>query len=108
MNKKVKIEEEVKKTLGMLDQQESLPPNPFFYTRIQQRIKEKSEGKFAFLGFLKPALLTGLVVINIGTYIWFFSDDQVDTLNNNQQELIELLSQDFNLEQSQTNLFLAE
>ncbi len=41
MNKQEKIQNEIDKTLGMFEKKESLPPNPYFYTRVQQRLNEK-------------------------------------------------------------------
>lgn len=108
MDKKEKIEEEVRKTLGMLDQNESLPPNPYFYTRVQQRINERSGSKSTSLGFLKPALLTILLLINLGTFIWYFNSSEDYYATDTRQELIEILSSDLNLNTNQSNIFLAE
>jgi hypothetical protein len=108
MNRKEKIEEEVRKTLGMLDQKESLPPNPYFYTRVKQRINEQSGSKSKTIGFLKPALLTILLLINAATFIWYYNSTEDYYATETRQELIEILSNDLNLNANQNNLFLAE
>jgi hypothetical protein len=108
MNKKEKIEEEIRKTLTVFDQKESLPPNPYFYTRVQQRIKENSENNSIVWGYLKPAFLTILLLINMATFIWYFNTTGSYSAAEKQQELIEYLSSDLNLNTNQNNIFLAE
>ena len=108
MNKKEKIEEEVRKTLNVFELKESLPSNPYFYTRIQQRIKEKTENNSTSLGFLKPALLVCLLLINVGTFIWYFNSSEDYYVTETRQELIEILSSDLNLKTNQSNIFLSE
>ena len=108
MNKKEKIEEEIRKTLAVFEQKQSLPPNPYFYTRVQQRINERSGSKSTTMGFLKPALLTILLLINVSTFIWYFNYTENYSSTENQQELIEFLSNDLNLNTNQNNIFLSE
>lgn len=108
MDKKEKIEEEIRKTLAVFDQKESLPPNPYFYTRVQQRIKEHSANNSTVWGFLKPALLTILLLFNVGTFVWYFNSNEDYTSTENQNELIEILSSDLNLNTNQNNILLAE
>ncbi len=108
MNKKEKIEEEIRKTLAVFEQKQSLPPNPYFYTRAQQRINERSGSKSTTMGFLKPALLTILLLINVSTFIWYFNYTENYSSTENQQELIEYLSNDLNLNTNQNNLLLSE
>ncbi len=108
MNKKEKIEEEIRKTLDVFEQKESLPPNPYFYTRVQQRIRERSGSKFTVVGFLKPVLLTILLLINVGTFIWYFNSSEDYHATESRQELIEILSSDLNLNTNQSNILLAE
>ena len=108
MDKKEKIEEEIRKTLDVFEQKESLPPNPYFFTRVQQRINERSGSKSTTMEFLKPALLTFLLLINVGTFIWYFNSSANYSSAEKQQELIEYLSSDLNLNTNQNNIFLAE
>jgi hypothetical protein len=108
MNIKEKVEEQIRKTLDVFEQKQSLPPNPYFYTRVQQQIKERSENKSRTLGFLKPALLTLLLLINLGTFIYYLSSAENYSATEKQQEIIQLLSSDLNLNTNQNNIFLAE
>ena len=108
MDKKEKIEEEIRKTLDLFEQKQSLPPNPYFYTRVQQRIRERSGSKSTIMGFLKPALLTILLLINAATFIWYFNSSANYSAAEKQQELIEYLSSDLNLNANQNNIFLSE
>ena len=108
MDKKEKIEEEIRKTLDVFDQKQSLPPNPYFYTRVQQRINERSGSKSTTMGFLKPALLTILLLINVATFIWYNNSSANYSSAEKQQELIEYLSSDLNLNTNQNNIFLAK
>jgi hypothetical protein len=108
MKNKEKIEEEIRKTLDMFEQKESLPPNPYFYTRVQQRLNEKSENKSIVAGYLKPVFLSILLFINVATFVWYFDSSANYTAANNQEELIEYLSSDLNLNTNQSNIFLAE
>jgi len=108
MNNKEKIEEEIRKTLDAFEQKESLPPNPYFYTRVQQRIKEGSENKSTIWKFLKPLPLACLLLINIGTFIWYFNTSEVYSATETRQELIEILSYDLDLNTNESNMFLAK
>ena len=108
MNKKERIEEEVRKTLDVFELKESLPPNPYLYTRIQKRIKEKMENNSKILVILKPVLLTILLLINVGTVIWYFNSSEDYYVTETRQELIEILSSDLNLKTNQSNIFLSE
>ena len=108
MNKKEIIEEEIRKTLDVFELKESLPPNPYFYTRVQQRIKENSVNNSTVWGYLKPALLTILLLINVSTFIWYFNYTENYSSTENQQELIEYLSNDLNLNTNQNNILLSE
>lgn len=108
MDKKGKIEEEVRKTLDVLDQKELLPPNPYFYTRVQQRIKANSENNYTVWRYLKPALLIILLLINVSTFIWYFNNAGNYSTTEDQQKLIEYLSNDLNLNTNQNNILLSE
>jgi hypothetical protein len=105
MNKKEKIAEQIKKTLGQFEQAEQLSPNPFFYTRVQARIQERRRKRSIFATILRPALLTALIVMNLSTAIWYLSGSDQDGQSGNRQELIEILVSDLNLENSQSNIF---
>lgn len=106
MNNQEKIEQEINKTLEQFEKAERLTANPFFFTRVQQRISERSRKQPAIYRFLKPALVTGLLTINILTFVWYSTGSNVNETTDSRQELIELLSADFNLENDQNNIFL--
>ncbi len=67
MNKKDTIEQEIQKTLDQIENTENLPPNPYFYTRVQARLEERRKKQNVFSAILRPALLTALVAINLST-----------------------------------------
>ena len=96
--KKEKVQIEIDKTLGLLDQKESLPPNPYFYTRIKQRLDEKKRKKFSFSNSLKPALFTLLLILNLTTVIWYTSSEELIDLTESEIALVDVLKSDLNLE----------
>lgn len=108
MNKREKIHNEIEKTLNLFEKKDSLPTNPYFYTRVQQRLNEKSKTGSKFYGFLKPALLTGLFAINIGTVLWHFNSSELYSQVSSKEELTEVLTSDLNLGEVQTDLFNLE
>lgn len=101
MNNKEKIEREIGKTLDQFEQAEKLPPNPYFYTRVQQLIDDKQKKHSVFSTFMKPALLTGLVAFNLVTAIWFFTESEQ---TYDRQELIQVLASDLKLNTEQNNI----
>jgi len=108
MNKKETIQNEIDKTLGLFDEKESLPPNPYFYTRVQQRINEKSRKEFSIFGLLKPAFFTALIALNLTTAIWYTSSDGLIDQTDTNVELADILKTDFNLDNDQTENLLFE
>ena len=108
MNKKEKIQSEIDRTLGMFDQKESLPPNPYFYTRIQQRLNKKSRKEFSFSAILKPAFFTALVALNLTTAVWYTSSENLNNQTDSKILLTDILKSDFNLESSQTENLIFE
>lgn len=105
MNKKDKIEHEISRTLEQFDQAEKLPPNPYFYTRVQARLEAKQNQQNVFFAILRPAMLTALVVLNLSTAFWYLNDSNQAEQANTRTELIELLSSDLNLEKNQSTIF---
>lgn len=108
MNKEEKIKREIEKTLGLLESGETLKPNPYFYTRVQQRINEKSKKEFSFLGVLKPAFFTALIVLNLTTAIWYTNSDDLINITETDTELADILKSDFNLDSDQTESLIFE
>ena len=118
MNKTENIDQEIQKTLDLLEQPETLPPNPFFYTRVKQRLDEETRPrrKSIVAVVLKPALMTLLLAMNVGTAIWYLSgttgtaSETVAEATSSQprQELIQLLVNDFQLNSTQDNWITLE
>jgi hypothetical protein len=108
MNVKEKIELEIRKTLDQFDNMEQLPPNPYFFTRLQVRLKEKQKQHTIISVILKPALLIALVALNLGTGYWYFSGDEPQDQQNTKQELVEILKNDLTLITEQNNIFIFE
>lgn len=62
------VEEEVEKTLSSWDDLERIEANPYFFTRLQQRLaNEQSPKQLWSASFLRPALLGILLIINVWT-----------------------------------------
>jgi hypothetical protein len=108
MNKKEKIQNEIDKTLGMFEKKESLPPNPYFYTRVQQRLNEKTKKEFSIFNVLKPAFFTALIALNLTTAIWYTSSDSSVISIETDLELVDILKSDLNLESDQTQSLIFE
>lgn len=108
MNKKDKIEQEVQKTLELFDTASHLPPNPYFYTRVKARLEEKLRQRHVLAAILRPALLTIFLVINVSTAVWYLNASDQEVQSGSHQELVELLTNDFNTDNNQTDLFNIE
>ncbi len=106
MNKKEKIEQEISKTLEQFDQSDMLPPNPYFYTRVQARLEEKQKQQNVFFSILKPALIIALVAVNMSTAIWYLGGSEQQDQTNSRQELMEMLAGDFKLDSDQNSNFI--
>jgi hypothetical protein len=71
MDKQERIREEVEKTMSLLDRMQNLEADPYFYIRIEARLRsEEREKKTKLMGYpgagvLKPALLLLLLMINL-------------------------------------------
>jgi hypothetical protein len=108
MNKQNKIKNEIDKTLGLFDKKESLPPNPYFYTRVKQRLNEKSKKKFSVFSVLKPAFFTILIALNVTTAIWYTNSDSLTISTRTDLELADILKSDLNLESDLTENLIFE
>jgi len=108
MSKKERIQKEIDKTLGLFEQHESLPPNPYFYTRVQQRLIEKLRKEYSFSTVLKPAFFTALIVLNLTTAIWYTTSDDLTNRSEENIELTDILKSDFNLDDDQTESLIFE
>lgn len=106
MNKKEKIEQEISKTLEKFDQADNMPPNPYFYTRVQARLEKKQKHQNVFFAILKPALIIALVVLNVSTAFWYFRGTVQQEQTNSRQELAEILAGDLKLDSDQDRNFI--
>ena len=77
MDKRKRVREEVEKTMSLLDRMENLEAGPFFYTRVEAKLRSKEREKkiklpgFLGAGVLKPALLVLLLMINLVSAVFF-------------------------------------
>ena len=108
MNKKEKIEHEINKTLEQFDTAEKLPPNPYFYTRVQARLEEKQKQQNIIFAILKPALIIALVAVNMSTAIWYLGGSKQQEQTSSRQELVEILASDLKLDSDQNSSFIFE
>lgn len=104
MNKKEQIEKQVRETLDLLNNPEQLSPNPYFYTRVQARLEENSQQKHAVSAILRPALLTVLILLNLSSAAWYLKGTSQASQTDSHQELVDLLTNDFQLDNNETNL----
>lgn len=108
MEKNLKIEEEIDKTLRSVDSIEMIECTPLFYTKLMGRIEsqeksqEQSEFTFNIRDYLRPALLIIIVAVNLltGIFIYKNSTEQI----SNRTEYIESLSKEFSIKQSNYTL----
>jgi hypothetical protein len=93
MRRKQNIEEEVEKTLQALDDYEPVEANPYFLTRLMQRIEEEKKTeeipKFSWVKVWQPALITTLVLVNAYTFYHF-------TIDINSDEGLSTLIEEYN------------
>jgi hypothetical protein len=77
MDKRKRVREEVEETMALMDQMETLDPGPYFYTRVEARLRgEEREARVRLLDLLgsrilKPALLALLLLINLFSAVYF-------------------------------------
>lgn len=69
MDKEKRLQEDVEKTLEMMDRMESLEAGPYFYTRLEAKLHSREKEKRHWE--LKPVLLTLLIVINVVSAVFF-------------------------------------
>jgi hypothetical protein len=105
MDKKQKIEQEIRKTLEQFEHTEELPSNPWFHTRVMSCLDNQQEKRGIYTEILRPILLTALIALNIGTAAWYFSSSASYAQSSTRQQLIEILSGDLNANSNQSLLF---
>jgi len=107
-SKKVKIEEEIKKTLEQFDNAEKLTPDPYFYSKIQTSLKSEKENKKSFNTILKPALLIFLILFNLTILFLYSGNNELNETVNQQDQLEEILSGDLNINQTQQSILFEQ
>lgn len=92
MEKRKRIESEIRKTLAEFDRAVGLEPDPYFFTRLSAKIAGRQRARRAFANRLRPALLAILFVLNAGTAVWYWGE--LKAVNNSQarQELATILA----------------
>ncbi len=107
MDRQKRIEKEINKTLDAFNLAEKLPHNPYFFSRLQARMEDKPKEKMVF-ATLRPVLLASLLIVNIVTAISYLSSTDIVTQITSEQDPYEIFASDFNLNQTQTDLFNIE
>ena len=103
MRREMNINDEVEKTLQALDGVERMEANPYFYTRLNQRIQdektETSRPPLIFSKLWQPALLAVLVIFNVYTFV------QVDGANGSEtaQDGVSVLMQEYQINSSNSS-----
>jgi hypothetical protein len=107
MNRKEKIELEVQKTLECFSHSERLKGNPFFYTRLKNRIDNSSTQKRKTIGWefawgvLKPILLLLIIVLNIFSATLFLKNRNSNY--SSREQLLDALAKELALDSNQYN-----
>ena len=105
---KHEIEEEVQKTLHFLDEKGELPPDPYFFTRLQQRLEERHREKLTFQTVLKPAFFILLFLANLGTVVWQYTNINEAAEKVRREKLVEVFVQQSNDISTGTNILNLE
>jgi len=96
------INEEVEKTLQALDDFEQVEANPYFMTRLMQRIEnekkeEESRPSFSWVTLWQPALFAMLIIVNAYTFYQFSSHSTTDDAG------LSTLMDEYSIEQNTSN-----
>ncbi|HTY35484.1 MAG TPA: hypothetical protein VMH23_00130 [Bacteroidota bacterium] len=88
MNKAERINNEVRRTMDLLDKMPRLETNPFIFTRIQARLNEEVSGRSRSTGMawtmIRFALLALLIVSNVATVVESFKSPASTTYSRKQ------------------------
>lgn len=77
MDKKKRIEQEVEETLAVMDRLDRLEAGPYFYTRVQARMRSRDKEKTGIIpgpgwwSILKPVMMTLLLLVNLVSAAFF-------------------------------------
>ena len=98
MNQKSTHDPEVEKILGCFDKIEPIKADPFFYTRLQNRLTSSAPDDLSHraVRILRPALLMSLILLNI--YTLFIYYDQPQQASTERTRMLNDFAQDFSLD----------
>lgn len=107
MKHEERIKEEAEKTINLLDEIKELEPNPFLYTRIQQRLDERNAvpaGKLKTRRIFQTAFLLIILIINTFTIVNYVtstdSTSQQITTSTTSTSAMEKISKEYGFVQS--------
>jgi hypothetical protein len=96
------IERRIEDTLNSLEGLQKAESNPFFYTKIEQRLRNTQQGLVSSTTFYRLAFaLIILIVLNVFTYTKFHS---IDATNGATKTGIEAFASEYGLQQSGVNI----
>jgi hypothetical protein len=110
--RKEKIRQEVDKTLSLLDQVDRISPSPWFQQRLQARIEglestpTRSGHSIWRLPWLKPALFSVILVLNLGTFWQVIGSNGSD--QDSHQQYVENLASDYGMTYSDSFFGVSE
>jgi hypothetical protein len=110
MNKKEIIDQEVQKTLQCFEPLEKVSADPYFYTRLQVRLRQQhqqKENKLELFGprWWRPALVGMIIILNLTTAaLVYLSNEKNKELN---QDTWTTLAAEYGLNQDDNDLFSA-
>jgi len=96
MEKQIKIEEEIQKTMQSIDGLERLKANPFMFQRIQAKIEEEANEKLPILKVNYLVALLIIVLLNVLTLSYYYKDASNVTKRVN-TENIKSISKEYNI-----------
>jgi hypothetical protein len=101
MTRKEKIQEEVEKTLNVLNEIPNIEANPFLFTRLKAAIEDGTvlRSKWRQRNFVsRPVILCIILLLNLITVIFLFQSKTVVKTENSC--LINSLSKDYQISQT--------
>ncbi len=108
MRRKEKIQQEVDKTLDLLEHAPRVKPRSFFYSRLQTRLNKKHapSPKRQLVSVLKPAFFVVMLLVNIYTiYAMFHVNFDMQT---SRESYIEQFGEDFYLTRTENYELMGE
>ncbi len=117
MDKQKRLQDEVDKTLEMMDRMESLEAGPYFYTRLESKLRSREREKRHWLPNisqvldkgLRPVLLTLLIVINMISAVFFMVQSKITrTRQEESQTYISTFLEDYSLNRNTYDIDVVE